>query len=376
MAASTVDHSSAANYEEVALEHLSLALEVNFANSSLGGVAKWRVRVVAKGGARAVVLDVKRLEIGGIAIDGEAVEPATVAESDVLGTALSVPIPAAKATHGTTFELAIEYVATSASTAVQWLPPEQTAGKKHPYMFTQCQAIHARALVPCHDSPSAKFTYDAALRVPSWATALMSARRAGDGATKGGEAGLHEFRFEQPVSIPSYLLAIAVGELEGRPIGPRSTAWSEPSMIEAVASEFGQDTEGFLQHAEAISGEPYAWGIYDVLCLPPSFPYGGMENPCLTFCTPTLLAGDRSLVGVIAHEIAHSWTGNLITNKTWEHFWLNEGWTVWLERNILARAAGDPKILDLHALSGLKVRAPAPCLQCPRPRSAAVSAKR
>ena len=160
-------------------------------------------------------------------------------------------------------------------------------------------------------------------------------------------AGCRTYVWEQPVSMPSYLVALAVGDLESRDISPRCRVWAEPSMVEAARHEFDQ-TEEFLQHAEALTCD-YVWTRYDILCLPPSFPYGGMENPCLTFATPTLLAGDRSLADVIAHEIAHSWTGNLVTNTTWEHFYLNEGWTMWLQRKIMARIHGDPMIFELDA---------------------------
>ncbi|KAJ1617469.1 peptidase family M1-domain-containing protein [Pavlovales sp. CCMP2436] len=351
----TTDPSSASNPAEVALEHLSLTLDVEFASSTLRALASWRGRVAAEQGAAAVVLDAKKLAISAVLVNGEAVAFTLSEESEVFGCALNVPLPEALRAHGSRFELQIHSEAGPSSSAVQWLPAEQTAGKVHPYLFTQCQAIHARALLPCMDTPSAKYTFEAAVRVPSWATALMGAQRSTGGAPTLIDGGARrEFRFEQPMCIPSYLLAVAVGELEGRPIGPRSTAWAEPSVVAAVTAEFGEDTEKFLLLAEEIAAEPYAWGIYDVLCLPPSFPYGGMENPCLTFVTPTLLAGDRSLVGVIAHEIAHSWTGNLVTNATWEHFWLNEGWTVWLERNLVTRAGGDPRLFGLHALSGLK----------------------
>ena len=269
----------------------------------------------------------------------------------------------------------------SECTAAQWLPPSQTAGKIHPYLFTQCQAIHARSLVPCQDLPGTKFTYDAQVTVPSWATAVMS-------ALPGEEQKLHRgkkskgtngaisppakisrrgstlparkvYTFFQPVPIPSYLLALAVGDLEGHDVSPRCRIYTEPSVIEAAAYEFSQ-TEDFLQAAEDLTGVEYPWTRYDLLVLPPSFPYGGMENPCLTFVTPTLLAGDRSLADVVAHEISHSWTGNLITNKTWGHFWLNEGWTTWLQRKIMSHPKICPDktlasgVYGLDALGGWK----------------------
>lgn len=190
-------------------------------------------------------------------------------------------------------------------------------------------------MLPCQDTPGVKSTYSARLTVSGDLTALMSAISTGASEL---EDGKKVFEFEQKVAVPSYLIALVVGNLKGVEVGPRSTVWSEPEMVEAAAYEFSQ-TEEFIVAAESIVG-PYVWGKYDILCLPPSFPYGGMENPSLTFVTPSLLAGDRSLAGVVAHEIAHSWTGNLVGCRTWEHFWLNEGHTVFLERKIGAIMSG------------------------------------
>lgn len=244
------------------------------------------------------------------------------------------------------------YSTTVRSSAVQWLPPAQTAGKVHPYLFTQCQAIHARSLLPCQDCPGVKYTYRATVTTPAWATAVMSALSTS--STINSTNDTQTFLFEQSVPISSYLFALAVGELSSRTISPRCRIWSEPNVLAAAASEFSATTEKFLSAAEEITGLDYAWTRYDLLVLPPSFPYGGMENPCLTFVTPTLLAGDESLVDVVAHEIAHSWTGNLITNQTWEHFWLNEGWTMYLQRKITAQVKQDERYFFLDAQAGYK----------------------
>ncbi|ETW06771.1 leukotriene A-4 hydrolase/aminopeptidase [Aphanomyces invadans] len=280
-----------------------------------------------------IVLDSKALLVHRATVDGADVAFYHV-EDAVFGTALHVALPENLAL-GASFTTRIYYETTPDSSAVQWLPKEQTADKTHPYLFTQCQAIHARSLVPCQDCPLASSTYSAAITVPSWATCLMSAVATADPLSN-DTAATKTFTYHQAIAIPSYLIAIVIGALESREIGPRSRVWCEPSLVDAAAFEFAQ-TESFIQHAEAIMNQEYVWGRYDLVCLPPSFPLGGMENPCLTFATPTLLAGDQSLADVIAHEIAHSWTGNLITNHTWEDFWLNEGWTMWLQRKIMAR---------------------------------------
>jgi len=265
----------------------------------------------------------------------------------VMGSALTVPL-GREVPPGSSLVVAVTYRTSPSSSAVQWLRPEQTAGGGHPYLFTQCQAIHARALFPCQDTPAAKITYGARVTVPAPLTALMSAIPVGEGEAADGDKTA--FTFAQAVPIPPYLLALAVGNVESRDIGPRSKVWSEPEMVEAGAFEFSE-TEAFLVAAEEVAG-PYVWGRYDLLLLPPSFPYGGMENPCLTFVTPTLLAGDRSQAHVVAHEIAHSWSGNLVTNLTWEHFWLNEGFTVFIERKIMNKLYGKA-VFDFNAIAGL-----------------------
>ncbi|CAF1354655.1 unnamed protein product [Rotaria sordida] len=212
-------------------------------------------------------------------------------------------------------------------TALQWLTKEQTADRKYPYMFSQCQAIHARSLYPCQDTPGVKSTFTAKITCPKPLTVLMSGLQ-----TKYDE-NTNTFYFEQKQAIPSYLIAIAVGQLVSYDLSSRIRVWTEPSMIKQCQYEF-EDAEIFLTAAEQLLGE-YQWKRYDFLVLPPSFPYGGMENPCMNFLTPTLLAGDRSLISTIVHEMTHSWTGNLVTNENWEHFWLNEGFTSFIEAKIL-----------------------------------------
>ncbi|KAJ6661005.1 hypothetical protein lerEdw1_016806 [Lerista edwardsae] len=214
----------------------------------------------------------------------------------------------------------------SARIQVCWLTPEQTAGKQKPYMYTQGQAVLNRSFFPCFDSPAVKSTYSASIKVPEGFTALMS-------AITREEQKDNTFLFKMPLPIPSYLVALVVGDIVSAEVGPRSRVWAEPCLIEAAKKEYDGVIEEFLSTGEKLFG-PYVWKRYDVLFMPPSFPFGGMENPCITFVTPCLLAGDRSLVDVIIHEISHSWFGNLVTNAHWGEFWLNEGFTTYAQRRI------------------------------------------
>jgi leukotriene-A4 hydrolase len=272
---------------------------------------------------------------------GNVLKFSLAAPEEVFGQKLRIDIPAGAES------VAIEYETSPSASGLQWLSPAQTAGGKHPFLFSQCQAIHARSLVPIQDTPKNRIHYRAELTVPRELRALMAA-----GFVSREERGSQAIeRYEMPQPIPPYLLALAVGELVSRDLGPRSRVWSEPAWIDRSAYEFA-DVDQMLTAAEKLFG-PYDWERFDFLVLPPSFPYGGMENPRLTFLTPTLLAGDRSLVDVLAHELAHSWAGNLITNATAEHFWLNEGLTVYAERRIVEALHGKD-IAAISAANGWK----------------------
>ncbi|KAK3270653.1 leukotriene A-4 hydrolase, variant 2 [Cymbomonas tetramitiformis] len=360
---STNDPCSQANPEEALVTNVDIEFFIDFEAKVISSFTALTVKVLSEETAN-LVLDTRDLDVHAcVLVSGsseEKLEYAVGEKHEALGSSLTISLPGVH--KGDEIIVGVHSTTSPSCTAVQFLEPQQTAGGTHPYLFSQCQAIHARSLIPCQDTPGAKMTYAATVWVPSDLTALMSAVPS-DTDVRGTQSlrfkeratGTHKaFHFLQKISIPPYLLALAAGLLEARDIGPRSRVWSEPTMVESGAYEFA-DTEKFLSTGEAIAGE-YVWGRYDILLLPPSFPYGGMENPCLTFVTPTLLAGDRSQANVVAHEIAHSWCGNLVTNNTWEHFWLNEGFTVFLERKILGRLHGDP-MFHFHALGGLKALA-------------------
>lgn len=299
-----------------------------------------------------VSFDVKHLTVSSALVNGkertfDILPGVSTADGRSIGDELRVYVPS---TTSGVISVEIRYCTEKEGTAVQWIDPEQTVGKSRPYMFTQCQAVHARSLLPCQDAPSVKVTYNASVTVDDWCTCLMSALE--KGKTKSDAGGKVVWSWEQPLPVSSYLIAFCVGELESRDISDRCKVWAEPGIVEAAAEEFSE-TEKFLATAEYYAFE-YPWKRYDLVCLPPSFPYGGMENPNLTFVTPTLIAGDKSLADVVAHEICHSWSGNLVTNATWEHFWLNEGWTMWLQRKVVSRVKGSNMYFDFDALSGWK----------------------
>ena len=319
------------------MEHLALDLAVDFEARRLAGTTTLRL---APHASERLLLDTRDLDIRHVTLP-ESDTPAPFELSPPaphLGSALSIRLPPRTRT------VRIEYATRPGAAALQWLAPRQTAGGRRPFLFTQSQAILARTWVPCQDTPSVRFTYEATVRVPPGLLALMSA----ENPTAPAPDGVHHFRMPQP--IPSYLLALAVGELAFRPLGPRSGLYAEPPIVEAAAWEFA-DTQRMMAAAERLFG-PYRWGRYDLLVLPPSFPFGGMENPRLTFATPTVLAGDRSLIALVAHELAHSWSGNLVTNATWSDFWLNEGVTIHLERRILEELYGQG-VADMQAALGL-----------------------
>eukprot|EP01130_Rhizamoeba_saxonica_P016590 TRINITY_DN7698_c0_g1_i1.p1 TRINITY_DN7698_c0_g1~~TRINITY_DN7698_c0_g1_i1.p1 ORF type:complete len:609 (+),score=146.13 TRINITY_DN7698_c0_g1_i1:517-2343(+) len=340
-----MDPNSFSNYEQYIAQHVQLSLNVDFGTKVISGTCNTSLLVTTEQCSH-FVLDTRGLTIDSVvANDGSELTFDLGGEIEALGIPLNINTSTVYE-NGSTVSFTITYSTSPDAMAIQWLSPSQTAGKEHPYLFTQCQAIHARSFYPCQDSPQAKTTYTATVSVPAGLTALMSASM----LDSKNEDNLDVFSFEQTVPIPSYLMALAVGKLESRSIGPRSTIWSEASMIEQGAWEFNE-TEKFIKAGEELLGE-YVWGTYDILLLPPSFPYGGMENPMLTFVTPTLIAYDRSNVNVLAHEIAHSWTGNLVTNRTWEHFWLNEGFTVFVERKIIGKVYGEDN-RHLHAALGL-----------------------
>ena len=331
------DPHSYANPGEIRVTHVALDLDVLFEGKTLAGSALLSIdRLAAE--TNHLVVDTRDLKIRRVEVrDSRGDFSPTAFElgnSDpILGAPLSISLPADAAA------VRVHYATSPGASALQWLDPPQTAGQLHPFLFTQSQAIHARSWIPLQDSPGVRVTYTATIRTPPELRAVMSAELAA--APSGTPAGEHRFVMEQ--SIPPYLIALAVGDLVFEPMSERTGVWAEPAVVKRAAREF-EDTESMMQAVESLYGS-YRWGRYDLLVLPPSFPFGGMENPRLTFVTPTILAGDKSLVSLVAHELAHSWSGNLVSNATWSDFWLNEGFTVYVENRIQEAVFGRERAL-------------------------------
>lgn len=309
--------------DKVLIRHLDLNLTADFESSELQGYVdlelSWQDQESIE-----LVLDSSDLSIdkalAWVDTDWQAVD-FNIGEGDpVLGEKLTVRLPEQAE------KVRIYYQTQPQAGGLQWLKPAQTAGKKQPFMFSQSQSIFARSWIPLQDTPQVRFTYSATIKTPPGLKAVMSAEN--DPADNDGE-----YHFAMPQAIPSYLLAIGIGELAYQPMSERTAVYAEPSLLQAAASEF-EDTEAMMLAVEKRFGD-YDWGRYDLLILPPSFPFGGMENPRLSFITPTVIAGDKSLTSLIAHELAHSWSGNLVTNSSWADLWLNESFTTYLERRIV-----------------------------------------
>ncbi|HTM67282.1 MAG TPA: M1 family metallopeptidase [Flavipsychrobacter sp.] len=312
------------NADSIDIKHLSLDIKVDFAQKQIKGSAVWDIANPHH--QDSLQLDTYDLTIDSVFVDGKNTGYRLGNPVEHLGSVLSIPISAE------TKKVAIYYKTGNNARALQWLTPAQTLDKKNPFLYTQSESIYARSWIPAPDGPGIRFTYDARVEVPKNLLALMSA----ENPQQKNDSGIYHFHMNIP--IPAYLMALAVGDLRFKAIDNRTGVYAEPNMIDKAAWELA-DVGKMVTTAEKLYG-PYRWGRYDVLILPPGFPIGGMENPRLTFATPTIIAGDRSLVNLVAHELAHNWSGNLVTNATWDDFWLNEGFTVYFERRLTEAMMG------------------------------------
>ncbi|WAC62877.1 M1 family metallopeptidase [Pseudoxanthomonas sp. SL93] len=339
------DEHSYAEPQKVVITDLALDIAVDFDTRTIGGSATYTLDWKDKA-ATQLVLDTRDLTID--KVEGEAnnawapLQYALAAKDPVLGSKLTIETPARNA------KVKVTYKSSPEASGLQWLTPEMTEGKQLPFMFSQSQQIHARSWVPLQDTPQVRYTYSAHVTSRPDVMVLMSADNDPTAARDG------DYTFKMPQKIPSYLMAIAAGDLVFKPISARSGVWAEPAMVDKATKEF-EDTEKMIATTEQLYG-PYRWDRYDMLVLPPSFPFGGMENPRLSFITPTVIVGDKSLVSLIAHELAHSWSGNLVTFSSAKHGWLNEGFTSYVENRIVESLYGKEQASMEYAIArnGLK----------------------
>ena len=318
------DEHTLSNADSIEMQHLDLFIKVDMDKRQIAGSALWAIN--NKYNVKELRLDTYDLTIDSVMVDGNKVQYRLDSQIKFLGSALHIPV------NGQSRLVKVSYKTGPDARALQWLDPEQTHDKKHPFLYTQSESIYARSWIPCADGPGIRFTYTAQVTVPKGLMALMSATN----PEAINDSGIYHFQMTTP--IPAYLMALGVGDITFKSIDGRTGVYAERGMTDKAAYEF-VDIGKMVNTAEQLYG-PYRWGRYDVLVLPPGFPIGGMENPRLTFCTPTIIAGDRSLVSLIAHELAHSWSGNLVTNATWNDFWLNEGFTNYFERRITEQMLG------------------------------------
>ncbi|KAL8657052.1 MAG: hypothetical protein Q9226_002293 [Calogaya cf. arnoldii] len=341
------DPNTLSNYNNFLTRHISANFEIDFDRRRLDGNVTLTLISVSDSETKDILLDTSYLNVKNVSVKDHVVSNwQLLSRFEPYGSALKISFNK-EAPKGQSLEIDIQVQTTDKCTALQWLTPAQTSNKKHPYMFSQCQAIHARSIFPCQDTPDVKSTFDFSIRSPL--PVIASGLATG---ISNSVSGTSLYTFKQEIPIPSYLFALASGDIATAPIGPRSVVATGPEELSASKWELEADTERFIQVGESLVYD-YAWTTYNVLILPPSFPYGGMENPVFTFATPTIVSGDRQNVDVIAHELSHSWSGNLVSNASWEHFWLNEGWTTYLERRIQAAVHGEPH-RDFSAIIGWK----------------------
>lgn len=342
------DPNTLSNYDAWRTKHTAANLTVDFKEQVLRGSVILELESRTDKASKEIILDSSYLAVVAIKVNSSPSDWNVKDRQGSNGSPVHIAVPEGAA-KGDVVKVEVELATTEKCTALQWLTPAQTSNKKAPFMFSQCQAIHARSLFPCQDTPDIKSTYDFNITSPH--VVVASGVPLPDATETVGEDKV--YKFQQKVPIPSYLFALASGDIVSAPIGKRSSVATGPNELKASQWELEGDMDKFLDAAEKIVF-PYQWGEYNVLVLPPSFPYGGMENPIFTFATPTIISGDKQNIDVIAHELAHSWSGNLVTSCSWEHFWLNEGWTMYLERRIQTAIHGSDAHFDFSAIRGWK----------------------
>ena len=345
------DPNTLSNYGHFLTIHTVVRLAIDFDSRKVSGDVVLKLKSITDAKSKEIVLDTSYLVVKDVTIEGRNSTWRLSSRSEPYGSALRINLEEG-VDNGASLDVKISIATTEACTALGWMTPAQ-ARSEHAYVYTQCQAIHARSIFPCQDTPDVKSTFEFYITSPL--PVIASGLPTGSQEVQlehGGLASKRIYKFVQNIPIPSYLFAFASGDIEKAGIGPRSLVATNPKELDAAKWELEESTENFMQIIENIVF-PYAWEQYNVLILPPSFPYGGMENPVYTYATPTLISGDRENVDIIAHELSHSYSGNLVSNCSWEHFWLNEGWTTYLERRIQAAVHGEAH-RDFSAIIGWK----------------------
>ena len=345
----TRDPNTLSNYGHFLTTHTVVRLAINFDDRKVTGDVVLKLKSITDATSKEIMLDTSYLTVKDVIVEGQNSAWALSSRSEPYGSALRITLEEG-VDNGASLNVKISIATTEACTALGWMTPTQ-ARSDHPYMYTQCQAIHARSIFPCQDTPDVKSTFEFYITSPL--PVIASGLPTGSQEVQlehGDLASKRVYKFVQNIPIPSYLFALASGDIGKARIGPRSLVATNPKQLEAAKWELEESTEKFIETIEKIVF-PYAWEEYNVLILPSSFPYGGMENPVYTYATPTMISGDRENVDVIAHELSHSYSGNLVSNCSWEHFWLNEGWTTYLERRIQAAVHGEPH-RDFSAIIG------------------------
>ncbi|OHE97552.1 hypothetical protein CORC01_07167 [Colletotrichum orchidophilum] len=342
------DVNTNSNFRDISTNHTALDFTIDFDRKILSGrtiiIGEARVEELTK-----VVLDTSHLVIKDVSHAGESLVWALKPENEENGSPLHIELGRSFNT-GETIELAVDFETTQETTGLQWFSPSQTDDKEYPFMFSQCEAIHARSVFPCQDTPSIKSTFDITIHstLPVVASGVPEVELLFPSIIDTTKQKTYKFKMEIPIS--NYLFAVASGNLAGEKIGPKSYVYSAPNDLEACKAEFKPDLQAIMESAENLIFE-YPWPLYNLVVLPKSFHLGGMENPLFNFYSATVVSGDRENISVVAHEFSHSYSGNLVTNASWEHFWLNEGWTVWIERNIMRELKGDDEV-ELQAIVG------------------------
>lgn len=352
--ANKIDVNTYSNFEEIIQKNVELDVSIDFEKQQMYGTVQTEYEILNPS-LNKIILDLHGPDISQINLITEDYDEIPLEyeiydkneDKEALGTPLIINLESLKKENNDEYEkifkdklvtINIKFNTNEKCNGIQYLTKEQTHSKQYPFMFTQCEAIQCRTLFPCQDTPSVKAKYKVKTSIESPLTFLfggIAKSHYSDSSTK-----KKIMLFEQNIPIPSYLVAFVAGDLEFAKISKRCGVWAERGLASKAANEF-IDAEKYIEIAENYLNHPYEWQTYNILVLPFSFPFGGMENPNLTFVTPALLAGDRSMSNVIGHEISHSWTGNLVTNKNWANFWVNEGFTKFMERKLDKNLLGE-----------------------------------